>query len=101
DWTTSTIAAPYSTIYWGEERTPPEKQDRPAIEQAINQAVDEVRAIVRDWQPMKDKALALADDLGSRQLPVDAASRKEAQEFLRWAADNHFTFFGYREYRVE
>ncbi|WP_163546961.1 NAD-glutamate dehydrogenase domain-containing protein, partial [Klebsiella pneumoniae] len=25
----------------------------------------------------------------------------EAQEFLRWAADNHFTFFGYREYRVE
>ena len=72
-----------------------------AIEQAINKALDEVRAIVRDWQPMKDKALALADDLGSRQLPVDAASRKEAQEFLRWAADNHFTFFGYREYRVE
>jgi len=72
-----------------------------AIEQAINKALDEVRAIVRDWQPMKDKALALADDLGSRQLPVDDASRKEAQEFLRWAADNHFTFFGYREYRVE
>ncbi len=38
---------------------------------------------------------------GSRQLPVDDASREEAQEFLRWAADNHFTFFGYREYRVE
>lgn len=72
-----------------------------AIEQAISKALDEVRAIVRDWQPMKDKALALADDLGSRQLPVDDASRKEAQEFLRWAADNHFTFFGYREYRVE
>lgn len=72
-----------------------------AIEQAINKALDEVRAIVRDWQPMKDKALALADDLGKRQLPVDDASRKEAQEFLRWAADNHFTFFGYREYRVE
>jgi glutamate dehydrogenase len=42
-----------------------------AIEQAINKALDEVRAIVRDWQPMKDKALALADDLGKRQLPVD------------------------------
>ncbi|MGE6332714.1 NAD-glutamate dehydrogenase, partial [Stenotrophomonas sp. NPDC077659] len=72
-----------------------------AIEQAINKALDEVRAIVRDWQPMKDKALALADDLGSRTLPVDDASRAEAQQFLRWAADNHFTFFGYREYRVE
>jgi len=72
-----------------------------AIEQAIVKALEEVRAIVRDWQPMRDKALALADDLGQRQLPVDDASRSEAQEFLRWAADNHFTFFGYREYRVE
>ncbi len=35
---------------------------------------------MRDWQPMKDKALALADDPGSRQLPVDDASREEAQE---------------------
>ena len=25
---------------------------------------------------------------------------REAQEFLRWAADDHFTFFGYREYEV-
>ncbi len=71
------------------------------IEKSVTRSLDEVRAIVRDWQPMRDKALELAEDLGSRQLPVDDASRKEAQEFLRWAADNHFTFFGYREYRVE
>jgi len=71
------------------------------IEKGVVRSLEEVRAIVRDWQLMRDKALALADDLGSRQLPVDDASRKEAQEFLRWAADNHFTFFGYREYRVE
>ena len=70
------------------------------IEQGIIRALEEVRAIVRDWQPMRDKALAVADDLGTRLLPVDDASRSEAQEFLRWAADNHFTFFGYREYRV-
>ena len=71
------------------------------IEQGIIRALEEVRAIVRDWQPMRDKALAVADDLGTRLLPVDDASRSEAQEFLRWAADNHFTFFGYREYRVQ
>ena len=71
------------------------------VEQGIIKALEEVRSIVRDWQPMRDKALAVADDLGSRQLPVDDASRREAQEFLRWAADNHFTFFGYREYRVQ
>ncbi len=72
-----------------------------AIEQAIVASLDEVRAIVRDWEPMRDKALSLADDLGARPLPVAEASRAEAQAFLRWAAENHFTFFGYREYRVE
>src|SRR5690606_24047249 len=28
------------------------------------------------------------------------AGRTEAQEFLRWAASDHFTFLGYREYDV-
>ena len=72
-----------------------------AVEQVIIKALEEVRAIVRDWQPMREKALAIAEDLGTRQLPVDDASREEAQAFLRWAADNHFTFFGYRSYRVQ
>jgi glutamate dehydrogenase len=33
-------------------------------------------------------------------MPVSDAGRAEAQEFLRWAADNHFTYLGYREYTV-
>jgi glutamate dehydrogenase len=33
-------------------------------------------------------------------MPAADGTRAEAQEFLRWAADNHFTFLGYREYRV-
>src|SRR5688572_32787596 len=44
--------------------------------------------------------VAIAEDLGSRKLPVSDAGKHEAQEFLRWAADNHFTFLGYREYDV-
>ena len=71
------------------------------VAKRVAEALEDVRAIVKDWQPMTDKALALADDLGKRVLPVSKASREEAQEFLRWAADNHFTFFGYREYKVE
>ena len=46
------------------------------------------------------KMREVADDLGARQLPVSDAGAREAQEFLRWAADNHFTFLGYREYEV-
>ncbi|HET6434089.1 MAG TPA: NAD-glutamate dehydrogenase, partial [Xanthomonadaceae bacterium] len=43
----------------------------------------------------------VADDLTTRQMPVGDAGRREAQDFLRWAADNHFTFLGYREYEVK
>ena len=45
--------------------------------------------------------LEVAEELPSHRIPVSDAGRAEAQEFLRWAADNHFTFFGYREYTVE
>lgn len=50
---------------------------------------------------MREKMVMLADDLATRRLPMDDISRHEAQEFLRWASADHFTFFGYREYRVE
>ena len=29
------------------------------------------------------------------------AEEVEAGEFIEWLADNHFTFLGYREYRLE
>ncbi len=72
-----------------------------AVAKRVSEALEDVRAIVKDWEPMRAKAVALAEDLGKRTLPVSEASRHEAQEFLGWAADNHFTFFGYREYKVE
>ena len=49
---------------------------------------------------MRDKMLAIADDLGKRKMPISPEGVAEAQEFLRWAADDHFTFLGYREYAV-
>ena len=70
------------------------------VKAALEQVLGDVRAIVADWEPMRDRMLAVADDLATRRLPVSEAGRKEAQEFLRWAADEHFTFLGYREYRV-
>ena len=70
------------------------------IKAQIEAALEDVRASVRDWSTMRDKALAIADDLPNRKLPLDAASVKEASEFLRWLADENFTFLGYREYEV-
>ncbi len=66
----------------------------------VEAALDDVRAAVNDWAAIRDKALAIANELPQRQLPLDAASVQEASEFLRWIADDNFTFLGYREYEV-
>ena len=71
-----------------------------AIKARIAGVLDDVRAIVADWKPMRSRLLEVAKGLESRKLPVDEAARKEAQAFLHWVADDHFTFFGYREYEV-
>jgi glutamate dehydrogenase len=70
------------------------------LQRAVADALDDVRASVSDWQAMRGRMLALADELPGRTMPIDAAGVAEAQSFLRWAADDNFTFLGYREYRV-
>jgi len=77
-----------------------EPADLQRIETDILAALEDVRAAVHDWQAMRRKLRAIADELPSREMPVSDEGRNEAQEFLRWAADDHFTFFGYREYEV-
>ena len=75
-------------------------EDNARIEALVRRVLDDVRVIVADWPQMRDRMLEVAADLSSRPIPVSDASRDEAQEFLRWAASDHFTFFGYREYKV-
>ena len=70
------------------------------LEKKLVTVLEDVRAIVADWSEMRDKMLQIAEDLTVRTLPIDDDSRKEGQEFLRWVADDHFTFLGYREYDV-
>jgi glutamate dehydrogenase len=71
-----------------------------AIESALLSVLEDVRAIVRDWPQMRRRMQEVADGLATRRMPLGEGERHEAQEFLRWVADDHFTFFGYREYEV-
>ncbi|WP_424683818.1 NAD-glutamate dehydrogenase [Frateuria sp. YIM B11624] len=66
----------------------------------VEAALEDVRAAVDDWAAMRDKALAIAADLPQRKLRMDERSVGEASDFLRWLADDNFTFLGYREYEV-
>ncbi len=72
-----------------------------AIRRRIVDAIEDVRAAVTDWSTMKAKMSAIADELPTLNLPFAPDTLAEATDFLRWVADDHFTFLGYREYRVE
>lgn len=70
------------------------------IQDAVSSVLDDVRLAVNDWPAMREKMMQVASELATSELPVPAKERHEAQEFLRWLADDHFTFLGYREYKV-
>jgi glutamate dehydrogenase len=70
------------------------------VERTIRSSLCDVRAIVADWNAMRAKLFAVADELSTRAMPIPDTGRAEAQEFLRWSADDHFTLLGYREYEV-
>ncbi|MGY0612364.1 NAD-glutamate dehydrogenase [Luteimonas sp. A501] len=70
------------------------------VEAAVRGVLEDVRSIVGDWTAMRARMEEVAEGLSDGPLPVSDAERAEIQAFLRWAADNHFTFFGYREYEV-
>jgi glutamate dehydrogenase len=75
-----------------------------SIEAALRRVLSDVREAVEDWPKMRTAALALAEGLDGEQ--GEAAERAgvgyeeltAGQELLRWLADDHFTFLGYREY---
>jgi len=71
----------------------------PKIKKAVETVLGDVRNTVRDWPQMRDKMAEVATELASRK-SADPAALAEAREFLRWAASDHFTFLGYREYEV-
>ena len=65
----------------------------------IARVLADVRAAVQDWQAMRAKAVEIADSLATEPIPAEAeGERAEAAALLRWLADEHFTFLGYREY---
>jgi glutamate dehydrogenase len=70
------------------------------LQAGVELVLEEVRAAVEDWAPMRARATALASDLRPQAPPSDLHELAEAREFLTWLADDHFTFLGYREYEL-
>ncbi|MFI8308869.1 NAD-glutamate dehydrogenase [Streptomyces sp. NPDC085927] len=64
--------------------------------------LSDVREAVEDWGKMRQAATLLAEGLPDEPVPGDVPGPQveEARELLRWLADDHFTFLGYREYQL-
>ena len=60
----------------------------------------DVRAANEDQTAMRERAVAIAESLDADAATIPDDDREEAAHFLRWLADDHFTFLGYREYEV-
>ncbi|MGH6943605.1 MAG: NAD-glutamate dehydrogenase domain-containing protein, partial [Geminicoccaceae bacterium] len=66
-----------------------------AIRAGLEQALGDVRAAVEDWRTMLDRVDAALAGLKGGAGAIDAAELEEVAAFLRWIADNNFTFLGY------
>ncbi|HEY0357081.1 MAG TPA: NAD-glutamate dehydrogenase, partial [Mycobacteriales bacterium] len=71
-----------------------------ALGAGLERVLGDVRLAFEDWRAMRDKAVSLAADLAETPLPVPREDTEDARELLCWLADDHFTFLGYREYRL-
>jgi glutamate dehydrogenase len=71
------------------------------IEAELQSVLRDVREAVEDWRRMRQRAEEIADELVKNSLPVPDTEVAEAEELLRWLADDHFTFLGYREYLLD
>ncbi|WP_428963856.1 NAD-glutamate dehydrogenase [Micromonospora fluostatini] len=78
---------------------------RDQLRRELQRVLTDVREAVEDWPKMRQSALTLADDLASARTsesrpPVPEKDITDSVELLRWLAHDHFTFLGYREYRL-
>ena len=70
------------------------------LEKEVRQVLSDIKLAVRDWKAMSAKMIETRELLDSGPKQADPALRDESRAFLQWMADEHFTFLGYREYRL-
>ncbi|RNG27171.1 NAD-glutamate dehydrogenase [Streptomyces botrytidirepellens] len=79
-----------------------DRGDLKQITADLLRVLSDVREAVEDWDKMRQSALRLAEELPAEPKAAEVRDQEveEARELLRWLADDHFTFIGYREYEL-
>ncbi|GGJ02883.1 glutamate dehydrogenase [Saccharopolyspora subtropica] len=75
--------------------------DRLAVlQQGLTDVLNDVREVVEDTERMHATVRALADELEQNPPPLPGEDVRGGADLLRWLADGHFTFLGYRHYEL-
>ena len=72
-----------------------------AIQDQLTKVLTDVRDAVEDWDRMHNQVDLLVKDIEEHPPPLPPEEVEQGTGLLRWLADNHFTFLGYREYALE
>jgi glutamate dehydrogenase len=67
----------------------------------IERSMRDVRVACIDWSKMQSAARRMAQDLSSLSTRFDPSDLSETLALLAWMENRHFTFLGYREYRLQ
>ena len=71
-----------------------------ALAAQIERSMRDVRVACADWLKMQNAAQQAAVDFSPLSARLDVGAVSEAVALLTWMKDRHFTFLGYREYRL-
>ncbi|MFC3447848.1 NAD-glutamate dehydrogenase [Amycolatopsis speibonae] len=70
------------------------------LDNRLSSVLGDVREVVEDTDKMAETARRLADELDEAPPRLSASEIAEGARLLRWLADGHFTFLGYRRYEL-
>ena len=71
------------------------------LEAKLIRVLREVREIVADAEPMRRRACEIADMLAGQPASPGITPQADVASLLRWFADGHLTFLGYRHHVAE
>ncbi|MDE2305990.1 MAG: NAD-glutamate dehydrogenase [Gammaproteobacteria bacterium] len=72
-----------------------------ALARDIERNLSDVRVACADWRRMEAAAGSIVRELDTAPARGDARDAAETRALLEWMIDRHFTFLGYREYRLK
>ncbi|GGD15402.1 NAD-glutamate dehydrogenase [Nocardioides daphniae] len=78
-----------------------DEDDAAVLAEGLDRVLRDVREAVEDWPRMRSHVRSLAEGLDDVPADVPRDEVAAARALLEWLADDHFTFLGCREYRLE